>query len=96
VTKILPSDVQYFVDLTINLCLGKKIYLIKQIVIFIKVLLLSASILFISDICFLRLDFETFNTVPVTAVETTSCPDQFKITVSANWIQTYVKQSTVS
>ena len=42
---------------------------------------------FISDICYLRLDFETFNTIPVTTVETTTCPDTFKITVSVNCTQ---------
>ena len=41
---------------------------------------------FFSDICYLRLDFETFSTVPVTSDETTTCPDTFKVTVSVNLI----------
>ena len=44
----------------------------------------------ISDVCYLRLDFETFTTVGPTittenggtAAGTYSCPDQFKVTVS--------------
>jgi hypothetical protein len=41
--------------------------------------------LIISDICYLRLDFETFTTVgPTLSTEAASyvCPDTFKVTVS--------------
>jgi hypothetical protein len=42
----------------------------------------SCSIL-VSDICFLRLDFETFTLIsPSETANSYSCPDTFKVTVS--------------
>jgi|688.fasta_scaffold1256250_1 hypothetical protein len=45
----------------------------------------NISIIFFPDVCYLRLDFETFTTIaPTVSTEATpsSCPDTFKITVS--------------
>jgi hypothetical protein len=51
----------------------------------LKIFSLAFVRLLLSDVCYLRLDFETFNTLAptvTTELAPSTCPDTFKVTVS--------------